>query len=45
MNVYKKYCPNVFCAECTEEHEKGEIITLETKYGNEHECEVYNLVA
>ena len=45
MNTYKKYCPNVFCAECTEEHEKGEIIIIETKYGNEHECEVYNLVA
>ena len=45
MNTFKKYCPNVWVAECDEEYEKGEIITLETKYGKEVECEVYNLVA
>ncbi len=44
MNKFKKYCPNVWVAECDEEYEKGEIIELETKYGNEVECEVYNLV-
>lgn len=45
MNKFKKYCPNVWVAECYKEHEKGEIIELETKYGKEVECEVYNLIA
>ena len=44
MNKFKKYCPNVWVAECDEEYEKGEIIELETKYGKEVECEVYNLI-
>ena len=44
MNKYKKYCPNVFVAECEEKHEKGDTITLTTKYGKENECIVYNLV-
>ena len=26
MNKFKKYCPNVWVAECDEEYEKGEII-------------------
>lgn len=45
MNVFKKYCPNVWVAQCDEKHNKGEVITLETQYGKEVECEVYNLVA
>lgn len=45
MNKFKKYCPNVWVAECDEEYEKGDIIQLETKYGKEVDCEVYNLVA
>lgn len=45
MNRFKKYCPNVWIAECDEEYEKGEIIELETKYGKTVECEVYNLIA
>ena len=45
MNKFKKYCPNVWVAECDEEYEKGEIIELETKYGKTVECEVYNLVS
>lgn len=44
MNVFKKYCPNVWVAQCDEEYEKGDIIQLETKYGKEVDCEVYNLV-
>ena len=44
MNKFKKYCPNVWVAECEDEHEKGEIIELETKYGKMVECEVYNLI-
>lgn len=45
MNKFRKYCPNVWVAECDDTHEKGEIIELETKYGKTVECEVYNLVA
>ncbi len=45
MNTYAKYCPNVFVAKCEEKHEKGEIIIVETKYGKENECQVWNLVA
>ena len=44
MNKFKKYCPNVWIAECDEEYEKGDIIQLETKYGKEVDCEVYNLI-
>ena len=44
MNKFKKYCPNVWVAECEEEYEKGDIIQLETKYGKEVDCEVCNLV-
>jgi hypothetical protein len=44
MNTYSKYCQNVFVAKCKERHEKGETIILETKYGKEHECIVFNLV-
>lgn len=42
MNKYVKYCPNVFVAACDEQYEKGEVILLETKYGKQHECEVWN---
>ena len=44
MNTYLKYCPNVFVAKCSEEHVKGEIITIATKYGKEHESEVHNFL-
>lgn len=44
MNTFAKYTANVFVAKCPERHEKGETITLETKYGKEHECIVFNLV-
>lgn len=44
MNTYKKYCQNVFIAQCEEKHEKGETIQIETKYGKEHECIVFNLI-
>lgn len=45
MNAYYKYCPNVFLAQCDAQHEKGETITVETKYGKENECIVFNLIA
>lgn len=44
-NTYAKYTANVFVAKCQDQHEKGETIILETKYGKEHECIVFNLVA
>ncbi|MDG6360153.1 DUF3560 domain-containing protein, partial [Glaesserella parasuis] len=44
MNTYAKFCPNVFLAKCQEQHEKNEIITVTSKYGNETEVEIHNLV-
>ena len=44
MNTYKKYCPNVFVAQCEEKHEKGDTILVETKYGKENECIIHNFV-
>ena len=44
MNIFKKYCPNVWIAECDDAYEKGEIIELQTKYGKLVPCEVYNLI-
>lgn len=44
MNTFKKYCPNVFVAKCEEEHAKGEVIVLTTKYGKEVENEVHNFL-
>lgn len=45
MNTYAKYFPNVFVAKCTEQHEKGEVIPVTTKYGKNNECIVFNLVS
>jgi hypothetical protein len=44
MNTYIKYCPNVFVAKSSERHSKGDIIEVTTKYGQIHECEVWNCV-
>lgn len=44
MNTYSKYCPNVFLAKCTEKHDKGAEIQVTTKYGQENECIVFNLI-
>lgn len=44
MNTYRKYCPNVFVAQCTEKHEKGDLIEVSTKYGKENQCIVHNFV-
>lgn len=44
MNTYSKFVPNVFLAKCETQHERGEEITLTTKYGQEHDCIVYNLI-
>lgn len=44
MNTYSKFVPNVFLAKCDDEYEKGDVVTIETKYGKEHECIVFNLI-
>lgn len=44
MNKFRKYFPNVWVAECDEEYKKGEVIQIETKYGKEIDCEVYNFL-
>ena len=44
MNTYKKYCPNVFVAQCEEQHETGETIILTTKYGKENAHIVHNFI-
>ena len=44
MNTYYKFAPNVFLAKCDEKHEKGEEITVTTKYGKENESIVFNLI-
>lgn len=43
-NTYSKFVPNVFLAKCAERHYKGEIINVQTKYGKDNECEVFNLI-
>lgn len=45
-NTYvKTFLPNVFLAVCPEMHEKGDIITMTTKNGREHQVVVFNQVA
>lgn len=44
MNTYHKFCPNVFVARCEQEYTKGEEILIQTKYGAEHRCIVFNKV-
>ena len=44
MNTYKKYCPTVFVAQTTTEHQRGDIIEIETKYGKVNEHVIHNLV-
>lgn len=42
--TYSKYCTNVWLAKCTEKHQKGDIIDVETQYGKINESIVHNLV-
>jgi len=44
MNTYKKYCPNVFIAVCDEKHQKGDEITITTKYGKENKHIIHNFI-
>lgn len=43
MNKYVKIFPNVFLAQCEEPHNRGDVITITTKYGKENEHIVHNL--
>lgn len=45
LNTYAKYTPNVFLAKCTQQYDKGEIIQVQTKYGKDNDCIVFNLIA
>lgn len=45
MNIYFKYCPNVFVAKCETPYNRGDIIQVTTKYGKENDHIVFNLVA
>lgn len=42
--TYVKYCPNVFVAKCAEEHKRGDVILVTTKYGKENEHVVHNFL-
>lgn len=44
MNTYAKFAPTVFVAKCPQPYEKGENIVLTSKYGNETEVIIHNLV-
>lgn len=43
-NTYKKYCANVYIAQCTEQHEKGETVILTTRYDKKNEHEIHNFL-
>ena len=44
MNTYSKFTANVFLAKTEKEYQKGDVITVTTKYGKENESIVYNLI-
>lgn len=44
MNTYSKYCPNVYLAKTEDTFQKGDTIFVQTKYGKENECIVFNLI-
>lgn len=43
-NTYYKLAPNVWLAKCGTEHQKGDIIQIENRYGKEADIEVHNLI-
>lgn len=45
MPKFKKFCPNVFLAECETPHAKGDVIEITSQRGNTHEYLIHNLVA
>lgn len=44
INTYVKFVPNVYLANCSELHLKGDTILVTTQYGKENECVVFNLI-
>ena len=44
MNIFAKYCPNVYVAQSETTYSKGEVIEVTTQYGKVVECIVHNLV-
>jgi hypothetical protein len=44
VNNYYKFAPNVFLAKCTESHNKGDVIPVETRYGKENNSIVFNFI-
>jgi hypothetical protein len=44
MNKYIKFCPNVFVMATEQSFRKGDTATITTKYGQEHEVEVWNFL-
>ncbi len=43
-NTYHKLCPNVWVLKTNNTYNKGDITTIENKYGKETEVEIYNLI-
>ena len=43
-NVFYKYVPNVYLAKCTQQHQRGDVIEVATKYGKAVSCIVFNLI-
>ena len=42
MNIYKKYCPNVFVMESEEDYNRGDVVEIETRYGKVNEVIIFN---
>ena len=44
MNTYEKYTANVWLAKCENQHDRNDVIQVETKHGKENACIVFNLL-
>ena len=44
MNTYKKFCPNVYVAQCEQQYQKNDIIEVTTQYGKINKCIVHNFI-
>lgn len=45
LNSHYKYAPNVWLAKCHEKHERGSVILVANRYGDEKEHIIHNLIA
>lgn len=43
-NIYYKFAPHVYLAKCSEQHSKGDVIEVTTKYGKDNESIIFNLI-